>query len=73
LTTKEILEQVGQVEELVIENRARLRKFLEGTDLVKFADHRPAEEEIKGHYEEAMQFIQQTAILEADEAERSAA
>jgi len=77
LTTPEILARLGELGGLGNEERILVRSFLLHTDEVKFAGHRPGEDEIRERYAEALQFVQRTipvASAEADaEPERRAA
>ena len=60
LTSQEILARLDELGGLHNEERILVRSFLTHTDVVKFADHRPAPEEIRERYDEALQFIQRT-------------
>ena len=78
LTTEEILPRLGEVGELQGEPRMSLERFLEDTDRVKFAHHRPEPGEIEGAWERALSFVEATRLSEAadedsSETEREAA
>jgi hypothetical protein len=60
LTTEEILGRLVELPRLGDNQRASLREFLEGTDRVKFAEHRPSSEEIESTYEHALRFVETT-------------
>ena len=66
LTTEEIL--LG-LDELPVENedRARIRRFLADSDLVKFAASVPTEGDIRETHERALRFVESTRLI-ADEA-----
>jgi hypothetical protein len=60
LTTREILARGRDVDSLTAEHHKLLATFLQGTDLVKFADHRPVETEIRACYDQALHFVRST-------------
>ena len=60
LTTEEILDRLPSVAEIASAEAGRLGGFLEHTDQVKFAEHRPSESEIEGAYESALAFVEAT-------------
>jgi hypothetical protein len=61
LTTAEIMRRVQRERTFPQAAEPRLRAFLEHTDQVKFADHRPEEAEIGQTYDAALAFVEQTA------------
>lgn len=60
LTTEEILGRLNELAGLEAEPAVTLRRFLEATDRVKFADHLASEPEIAAAYEGALTFVEGT-------------
>ncbi len=67
LTSEEILAGLDRLHDLPPAERPRLRGFLLDTDRVKFADHRPAANEIGDAYERALAFVEATRPQELRE------
>ena len=70
LTTEEIVDHLDELRTASCE-RDRLGLFLRSTDRVKFADHRPPEDEIQNTYEHALSFVEATRERLEDTAESS--
>lgn len=78
LTREEIVAALAGLPELPAAEAGRLRDFLAATDRVKYAEHRPAEAEIRDTWELALGFVEATrprpvAEPEPARAEREAA
>ena len=67
LTTEEILAATEGLS-LAVEDEDKLHAFLQASDQVKFAAHRPSEGEIETAFERALSFVERTVPRE-DEAE----
>ena len=59
-TTEEFLAEAQSSHALTVEQRALLGGFLEASDMVKFARHHPAPEEIDNAFDSAGEFVRQT-------------
>lgn len=57
-TTEEFLREILTGTFFLQEEQSRLRQFLESADLVKFAGHRPAPEDVRASIKRAREFIQ---------------
>jgi hypothetical protein len=68
LTTEEIVPRLTAVDELDSAQSGRLESFLLDTDQVKFAAHRPSEDEIEQSYERALGFVEATRPMELEAA-----
>ena len=74
LTTEEIVVGLEGLPGLPPDPERELETFLSHTDQVKFAAHRPSEEEIRGTYERALGFVESTRPVEqAGQAEQGVA
>jgi hypothetical protein len=60
LTTQEFLSEMGRSPDLARSHQKLLREFLEAADLVKFAGHRPAPEEVAQSIAAAERFLEET-------------
>ena len=69
LVAPQLVAQLPDVSELDESERSALRGFLEHTDQVKFAEHRPTEAEIESTYEGALGFVEATQPREEPESE----
>ena len=56
-TTEEFLREISSSDRFERDQRSRLQSFLESADLVKFAAHRPMEEDIDAAFDRACDFI----------------
>ncbi len=56
-TTEEFLHEIAQRDTFAPEDRRRFKSFLEAADLVKFAAHKPREEDIEASYQRAREFV----------------
>jgi len=65
-TTEEFLRGAAEAKELKDAERAELREFLQVSDLVKFARHRPGRDEMRDAARAARQFVERTAAAPAD-------
>ncbi|AZR73245.1 hypothetical protein BBF96_07510 [Anoxybacter fermentans] len=64
MTTQEFLEQAIRKLELALEHQELLKKFLYQSDLVKYARHIPAYEEIEQAFKTARRFVDETRFVE---------
>jgi hypothetical protein len=60
LTTEEILAALATLSDLAPPEAGRLGEFLQTTDRVKFAEHRPPPSEIEQTWERALAFVEAT-------------
>ncbi len=65
MTTEEFLIHLKQTEKLNQEQKSLLREFLSQCDMVKFARHLPADNEISSSYEAAERLVEQTKEVSA--------
>ncbi len=66
-TTEEFLKTMKTADDLTPSHKQVLRRFLEHCDLVKFAGHEPAAEEIRETIDTVRQFIDETVPAPAEE------
>lgn len=78
-TTEEFLEQLKYSDDLALEHKQQLAKFLEHCDLVKFARYQPSTEQINESLNMAENFVDRTKstehvvdVTEADEFQKEA-
>ena len=60
LTTEEILPELPALADLPPSEARRLGEFLDATDRVKFAEHRPPPSEVEATWERALSFVEAT-------------
>lgn len=68
-TTEEFLHEILAVSVFADDEQRQLRQFLESADLVKFAGHRPAPEDVDASLTRAREFTQRNPITAAEAAE----
>ena len=59
-TTEELLPEILDLKEFDQEIKDTAKKFLQHTDLVKFAKHTPDMQEVDQEHQEAVDFIKET-------------